>query len=388
VTRFSRRLPPETRPNAITSERAALDSSGAAIVDLTESNPTRVGLAYASDLLDSLASPAALTYSPQPLGLESARAAVAADCARRGARVDPDRVVLAASTSEAYAWLFKLFCNPGDAILAPQPSYPLFEHLARLEGVRLVPYAIEYHGRWEIDVETVAAAPAETRLMLAVSPNNPTGHTLSSRELAQLTAICRDRGWPLVVDEVFADYTLDEPAPLTDVAATSDVLTFTLGGASKTLGLPQVKLGWIVVGGPGAERQAALAMLELIADTYLSVSTPVQVAAPDLLRRAAPIREAIHDRVRVNLRRARELAAAFPSCRVLRVDGGWAAPIRIPATRSEEATVLELLRRERVFVHPGYFFDFSHEAFLVVSLLPEPAVFGEALERVLRFVHT
>ncbi len=386
--RFSRRLPSRTDANAIARALAGLRAAGTPVIDLTESNPTRAGFEYPPDLLDSLAGAQALAYDPHPFGLPGAREAVAADASRRGAAIDPADVVLTASTSESYSWLFKLLCDPGEAVLVPQPSYPLFEHLTRLEGVASVPYALDYHGRWEIDFDSLAAAPAATRAMLVVSPNNPTGSYMSRAELARAMEICSRRGWALIVDEVFADYTLDEPHPLTDLAARADVLCFTLGGASKSLGLPQVKLGWIVAGGPPGERHEALAALELIADTFLSVGTPVQVAAADLLRRGGAVRRAIHGRVRANLDRARAVAARYPSCDVLRVEGGWAAPIRVPATRDEERLVLDLLDLERVLVHPGYFFDFPREAVLVVSLLVREDVFGGALERVLAAAHS
>jgi alanine-synthesizing transaminase len=381
--RPSSRLPRESSPNALSKALDALRRSGTPVIDLTESNPTHAGIAYPDDLLVPLSAPAALRYEPQPLGLAAAREAVAADCARRGARVEPDQVVLSASTSEMYAWLFKLLCDAGESVLVPRPSYPLFEHLTRLEGVRAEPYPLAYHGRWEIDLERVAAAPAGVRAVLLVSPNNPTGSYVKAAEIEALTRLCRDRGWALIVDEVFADYALDADAPVTDVAARADVLTFSMGGASKSLGLPQVKLGWTVVGGPADDRAAALEGLELIADTFLSVGTPVQVAAASLLDRGAAVRAAIHARVRANLAAARRIAAAHPSCTLLPVEGGWSAVVRVPATRGEEVLVLELLSRERILTHPGYFFDFEHEAFLVVSLLvPEP-VFAGAFERTL-----
>lgn len=383
---FSNRLPPHTEPNALTVRLEALGASGAAIVDLTESNPTRVGIVYPPNLLEALVDPQALRYEPHPFGLASARAAVAADQRRRGSHVDPAHVVLTASTSEAYSWLFKLLCNPNDAVLVPRPSYPLFEHLTRLEGVRAEPYDLEYDGRWVIDIGSVAAAPRDTRALIVVSPNNPTGSYLSERELTQLSALCAERQWALVADEVFADYPLDEERPFTDIAARTDVLSFTLGGLSKSLGLPQLKLGWIVAGGGAAVRNAALAALELVADSFLSVNTPVQVAVPAFLDRAAAVRKAIHERIRRNLKRLREIGQHVPACEVLRAEGGWSAVLRVPATRSEEHLVLDLLDREHILVHPGYFFDFRREAYLVISLLPEPLVFDDAVSRVLRFV--
>ena len=382
---FSSRLPPQTDTNELTRVLAGLRASGAPIVDLTESNPTRVGIAYPAGLLAPLAQARALDYEPHSLGLPSARAAVAADHRRRGVEVDPAHIALTASTSEAYSWLFKLLCNPGECVLVPRPSYPLFEHLTRLEGVRAEPYDLEYHGRWEIDAGSLRTASAEVKAMLVVSPNNPAGSYISPSELEQLPAVCRDRRWALVADEVFADYPLDASSPLTDIATKAGVLSFTLAGLSKSVGLPQVKLGWIVVGGPPPQRDAALAALELIADSFLSVSTPVQVALPELLRQGAEIRTAIQHRTRENLHALRDAVRQFPACEVLRVEGGWSAVIRVPATRGEERLVLDLLQREHVLVHPGYFFDFRSEAFIVISLLPEAAIFRDAIARVLRF---
>jgi len=382
---LSRRLPPHADVNALTRALAARRAAGRPIADLTASNPTRAGFSYPPDLLAPLASARALRYEPHPFGMDAAREAVAREHARRGVTIDPGRVVLTASTSEAYTWLFKLLCDPGDTVLVPRPSYPLFEHLTRLEGVCAVPFHLEYHGRWEIDFETLDAAPARTRAVVIVSPNNPTGSFVGARELERLFALCGDRGWTLVADEVFADYPLEAEAPITDVAARADVPCVTLGGLSKSAGLPQLKLGWMVIGGPQAACAAALAGLELIADSFLSVGTPVQVAAGDLLERGAAIRAQIHGRTRANLATLRAAATSFPACEVLRAEGGWSAVVRVPATRSEEQLILELLDREGVLVHPGYFFDFPREAFLVLSLLPPPEIFSDAAARVLRF---
>ncbi|MGH8722451.1 MAG: pyridoxal phosphate-dependent aminotransferase, partial [Burkholderiales bacterium] len=249
------------------------------------------------------------------------------------------------------------------------------------------PYDLEYHGRWEIDTGSVArAATAGTRAVLVVTPNNPTGSYLKARELQWLSAFCAGRGLALVADEVFADYRLEAPtACVTDVALKTEALAFTLGGLSKSVGLPQLKLGWIVAGGAAPARAAALDALELIADSYLSVSTPVQVAAPDLLARGAIIRDGILGRVRGNLAALRAIAASFGACEVLACEGGWYAVIRVPATRTEDELVLGLLDRERILVHPGYFFDFPREAYVVVSLLPPPEAFADAAARMLQF---
>lgn len=361
-------------------------AEGAPYVDLTESNPTKAGIPYPTGILAPLSDPRALRYEPSSLGSLQARRAVADDHQRRGVVVDPAHVILTSSTSEAYSWLFKLLCNPGEGVLIPRPSYPLFDHLTMLEGVVAHPYALEYHGRWHVDFDSIASAPPNVRALLLVSPNNPTGSVVTADELERITAVCRRRGWALVVDEVFADYALDTDEALTDIATRSEVLCFTLAGLSKTIGLPQLKLGWCVVGGPPAERDAALAALEMVADSYLSVGTPVQVAAPALLSAGASIRHAIQARTGRNLATLRALTQTAPACEVLRAEGGWSAVLRVPATREEETLVLDLLRDERVIVHPGYFFDFASEAYLVLSLLPAEDVFADAVGRVLRYV--
>ena len=387
---FSNRLPPNPVPNALSRRLATLHAERVPYIDLTESNPTRAGFSYPADLLHGLADAEAFRYDPQPFGLPGARAAVAAEYDRRAAHVDPARIVLTASTSEAYGWLFKLLCNPGDQVLVPRPSYPLFEHLTRLEAVEAETYEIDYHARWEIDVASVARAITKrTRAVLVVSPNNPTGSYLKARELERLTALCIEHDLALVADEVFVDYELEAPGDrVSDVALKTEALAFTLGGLSKSAGLPQLKLGWIVVGGASPRRTAALEGLELIADSYLSVATPVQVAAADLLRRGALIRDGILGRLRDNLATLRRLAHGFPGASVLACEGGWYAVIRVPATRAEEDLVLGLLDRERILVHPGYFFDFPREAYLVTSLLPVPRVFSDAAARMLQFTST
>ena len=382
---FSNRLPPHSETNRLTRVLASLEAAGVPVTDLTASNPTTVGIAYPEGVFDALSAPDVGTYDPQPLGLATAREAVAADYARRGARVDPADVVLAASSSETYSWLFKLLCNPGEGVLVPQPSYPLFEHLTRLEAVQAIPYQLQYHGRWEIDIESVVTAPSSVRALLLVSPNNPTGSYVTKDEVGRLSSICRSRGWAIVADEVFADYPQEVDSAPTETVMDLDVLTFTLGGASKSLGLPQIKLGWTVVGGPRTERVRALAALEIVADTFLSVGTPVQRAAPSLMAHGDHIREQIRRRTSANLARARELGRDHSSCTLLPVEGGWSLVVRVPAVRSEDAFTLELLERERVLVHPGYFFDFPHEAYIVVSLLPPVDRFTDAFARTLRF---
>ncbi|HJU43831.1 MAG TPA: pyridoxal phosphate-dependent aminotransferase [Vicinamibacterales bacterium] len=358
--------------------------TGAAIADLTESNPTRVGLSYPDDLLTPLADARALEYEPQPLGLWAARAAVAADFRRRGIVLSADRVALTASTSEAYALLFKVLCDAGDEVLIPHPSYPLFEHLTRLESITAVPYALEYHGSWRVDIDSVRRAIGpRTRAILIVSPNNPTGSILHRDDLAALAEIAAAAKTPLIGDEVFADYRLDPAPAATHILADGDVLAFSLGGLSKSAALPQLKLGWIGFGGPPDRVDEVLAAYEVVADTYLSVATPVQAAAADLIERGAALRSQILARLKRNLEALRKAAAAFPAVDILPVEGGWSAVIQVPSVVSEEALVLALLEHEDILVHPGYFFDFPREAFMVVSLLVEPALFDRAMPRAL-----
>jgi alanine-synthesizing transaminase len=384
--RFSRRVPDELAPNRLARAVAARRAAGAPLLDLTETNPTRVGLVHSPDVLAALSDAAGLVYDPQPFGSPDARAAVAADYARRGLAVDPARILLTASTSEAYAYLLKLLADPGDEVLVPVPSYPLFDHLARLEAVRPVPYALEFDGAWRLDPVALARAVTEaTRAVFVVSPNNPTGSYLKRAELDAVAALCAARGLALVGDEVFFDYPLDPPwAPRASVLEARDALVFGLGGLSKAAALPQLKLAWIVVGGPAPLAEAACARLEVIADTYLSVSTPVQIASRALLAAGAAVRRAVQARIATNLSALRRAAARAPACRVLPVEGGWSAIVQVPATRAEEALVVELVEQDGVLVHPGYFFDFPREAFVVLSLLPPPAAFAEGVARLLR----
>jgi hypothetical protein len=406
---FSRRLRWPYQPNRLSRLLDEKRARGAAVLDLTESNPTRAGLSYPAEAIAAaLADPGAALYEPAPRGLEAARAAVAAYCAGRGRPVGPDRLILTAGTSEAYAILFKLLGDPGDAVLAPRPSYPLFDYLAALEGLRVVTYPIAYDDRWSIDLEALersfdSCGTAPPRVVVVVNPNNPTGSALRCSERTRLREICARRDAALISDEVFFDFLDREtveravrsgdaivsalgegPAPPVLAAERGNgALTFALGGLSKACGLPQMKLGWIVADGPGGAVGEALERLDLIADTYLSVGTPVMRAAGRLLEIGAGIQSAIRRRLEGNARILRDRTPAGCSCRVLSRDGGWYAVLQVPAVVPEEDLVLALLSEDDVLVHPGYFFDFSREAYLVLSLLPEPATFDEALRLIL-----
>lgn len=388
---FSSRVPADFNSNALARAVSGARMTGRALIDLTLSNPTRAAIPYPPGLFHSLAAPVVSRYAPSPLGLECARRAVAADYARRGLDVPWDRICLTTSTSEAYSLLFKLLCEPGgDGVLVPVPSYPLFEHLTRLDGVAAQPYRLEYHGRWSLDLADLDSQwQANTRAVLAVSPNNPTGSVLSAGELAALDARSAARDAALIIDEVFADYPLHRVAPpIRNLAAAVPprALTFRLGGLSKSAALPQLKLGWIAVDGPASLVAAALERLELVCDAYLSVSTPVQVAAADLIAGGDGPRRALLARIAANHTELCQLAAAHPAVEVLDTEAGWSVVVRIPARASEEATVVGLVEGAGVLVHPGYFFDFPHEAYLVLSLLPEEPVFGEGVRRMLEWI--
>ena len=383
---FSNRVPANLAPNRITEALRAIRASGAPYIDLTESNPTRAGFDYPADLLAPLGDARALRYAPSPLGLIDARRAVAADYARQGLVVPPERIALTASTSDAYSLLFKLLANAGDDLLVPRPGYPLFDHLTQLDLVEARYYDLDVNGAWAIDLAGLEQAlTPRTRAVLVVSPNNPTGSFISAAEFDRLAAICAARGSAMIVDEVFADYEL-EPGAASRAgrgAARQDVLSFSLGGLSKSIGLPQVKLGWIAIGGPDRLVADALERLELICDTYLAVSTPVQLAAGELLARGALVRSHIATRIRANYRTLQEMISGAPSCRVPPAAGGWYAVLQVPSFEPEEDLVLRLLN-DGLLTQPGYFFDFPRESYLIVSLLPPEAAFSDGISRVLR----
>ena len=392
--RFSARVPADLSANRLARAIQRARAAGP-LVDLTESNPTRAGFQYPEDLLAPLAHPRGLVYEPAPFGLPGARRAVAGEYARRGVSIDPGRIVLAASTSDAYSLLFKLLADGGDEIVVPRPSYPLFDHLTRLDGVTAVPYDLEYHDGWTVDLAGLERAlTPRTRAVLIVNPNNPTGSFVKRDELVRLKRICGAAGIAIVADEVFADYELQPGAaaaagPVIDSnPGGTDPLIVSLGGLSKSAGLPQIKLGWMVLGGPDAVVGPALERLEFVCDAYLSVSTPVQAAAAELIARSAPIRAQIQGRTAANYRRLLSQAAAVPACGVLRADGGWYGVLQVPSLEPEEDLVVALVEQAGVLAHPGYFFDFPRESFLIVSLLPPESVFADGVDRVLQHIES
>jgi hypothetical protein len=373
----------DLRKNRLSAAIEQRVQSGRASLDLTVSNPTRVGLPEnGAAILASLSSEAGLRYQPEPFGLPTAREAVAALWRARGIPVPISRVVLTASTSEAYSFLFKLLCDPGDAVLVPRPSYPLLEHLCRYEGVEAVPYSLAYDGAWHIDFASLkAAVTPRTRAIVVVSPNNPTGSYLKSDELARLAGL----GLPIVSDEVFAAYPVSpDTRRVASALETADTLVFALDGLSKLAALPQMKLAWITLGGPAPLVADALARLEMICDSFLSPGAMVQHALPALLEASAVTRHAIERRLARNFTALTTLLAGT-ELTPLTCEGGWYAVVRLPAIRAEEDWVLGLLEHRDVLVQPGFFYDFESEPYAVLSLLTEEPTFTEGVRRLVSF---
>jgi aspartate/methionine/tyrosine aminotransferase len=363
--KFSRRLPHEIHANTLAGLLAKKRARGARIFDLTESNPTNAGIQYPAGFLAGLTSETAMRYEPEPFGMPSARERIGAEYG-----TDPSRIVLTASTSEAYSWLFKLFCDPGDEVLIPRPSYPLFDYLAALESVETKHYGLFYDHGWFIDFHTLENAISKrTRAVVLVNPNNPTGHFIRRHEVDRLAQL----GLPIISDEVFQDYLL-EPAEdsVRTVRGFEGGLTFSLNGLSKAAGLPQMKLAWMIASGPADQVEPALERLEIIADTYLSVGTPVQCGLDALLRLRSGVQEQIMRRLRANQEALRE-----SGLQALDAEAGWYAIVRL-----EEGAELSLLEEHNVLVQPGYFYDFENPSYAVISLLTESSVFQEGVTRI------
>jgi alanine-synthesizing transaminase len=386
---FARRTNWELHPNRFAEALNAHRAAGKELLDLTASNPPDAQLKYDADaILSAFGNPKLLEYHPESKGLLCAREAVAeyyTECVGTGhspvPRADPERVLLTTSTSEAYTYAFRLLCDPGDEVLIPTPSYPLFEYLAGLQDVKLVPYPLFYDHGWHTDFHALRQSiTVRTRAIILVNPNNPTGSYVSEREREELNAICREHNVALIVDEVFLDYSLGEARP--SFAFNDAALTFTLSGVSKISGLPQMKLAWMVISGPEEVAGAALARVEVISDTYLSMNAPVQLAARALLEQRHSIREQLMSRVQVNLCELdRQLTGSSVSR--LQVEGGWYAVLRVPRVQADEELAIALLETTNVLVQPGYFYDFPNDGYIVVSLITPEETFKEGMRRLL-----
>jgi alanine-synthesizing transaminase len=387
---FSKRTHWPLSLNRLSRTLASLDARS--IINLTESNPTHCGLAYESQkILGALANNGALSYWPDPRGPGAGRDAVVAYYLERGVSLTPDQVFITSSTSEAYSYVFRLLCDAGDSVLVPQPSYPLFDFLARLDDVCANPYPLVYDQGWQVDQGALQEKIRPgTRAILAVNPNNPTGSYLSSADRRWMRKLCRENELALVADEVFLDYSLEGPenGASQSVAGETEALALTLSGISKISALPQMKLAWIVVNGPTGLRDEAISRLEVVADTYLSVSAPTGLALPELLQTRASIQPQILRRARANLARLDSMLRPAAPVSRLRAEGGWCAVLRLPATRTDEEWAVAFLELDGVLVHPGHFYDFRSEGYQVVSLLVEEEKFEEGVRRLLSRVQT
>jgi aspartate/methionine/tyrosine aminotransferase len=369
-------------PNRLSEALAAHRSAGKPLIDLTASNPTECGFMYDREkILSALANPLSLSYEPEPKGLHAAREAVVGYYADRGARVAASDMLLTTSTSEAYSFVLRILCNPGDEVLIPTPSYPLFDLLADIQDVRLVRYPLIYDHGWQIDFFALEALlNTRTRAVVVVHPNNPTGHFTKHDERLRLNQICADRQIAVIADEVFLDFSLYAKPPIS-WAANAETLTFTMSGLSKICGLPQMKVAWLAVSGPKDLKAQALDRLEVIADTYLSMNAPVQHAIPQFLEQRHEFQRQLMSRVTGNLAELdRQLATQKP-CSRLEIKGGWYAVLRVPATRTDEEVALDLIEKKGVYVHPGHFYDFPTDGYLIVSLIAAENEFAEGIKR-------
>ena len=386
---FSDRTNWKLTRNRFTKAWEQVRAAGREVLDLTISNPTRAGFDYdQAAILGALSSPRAMDYDPQPKGLLEARQAVSGYYGEQPAttELDPEQLILTTSTSEGYSYVFRLLCNPGDEVLIPKPSYPLFEFLGDLQDVKLVPYPLIYDHGWQIDFPSMPKAVSPlTRAVVVVHPNNPTGSYLKPDERDTLNRFCAEHDLALVGDEVFLDYAHDGRSR-SSLALNREVLTFTLSGLSKVSALPQMKVAWMVASGPKAQWKDAVARLEVIADTYLSMNAPIQWAVPILLEQRKSMQKQLLDRVLANLTELDRQLATRKSCQRLGVEGGWYAVLRVPVTRSDEDLTIELLRSKSVLVHPGHFYDFPGEGHLVLSLIGPQGEFAEGIRRVLEIV--
>ena len=382
---FADRTAWNLKVNRLSEALAQHRAAGKPLLDLTVSNPTECGFEYdRGAILQALANPASLAYNPDPRGLPIARQAVAAYYAARAVEVPADSIILTTSTSEAYSFAFRALCNPGDEILIPEPSYPLFAFLADIQDVKLVRYPLDYDYGWQINFHLLQQAISErTRGVIVVHPNNPTGHFTKPRELEKLNELCSARKLAIIADEVFLDFTLQPGQPPFTFAQNDAALTFTMSGLSKISGLPQMKAAWLVASGLEPLRSQAFARLEIIADTYLSMNAPVQHALPALVEQRHRFQTQLLARLRKNLAELDRQLGTQKFCARLVLEAGWYAVLRVPATRSDEELAIALLRRENIYVHPGHFYDFSSDGFLIVSLITREEEFAEGVKLLL-----
>lgn len=391
---YSKRTDWKLEENAYTRALRRHRDGGKLVLDLTASNPTTCGFQYdESAILSALQASGALQYEPEPKGLESARAAVVEYYRRKdpASRIDAERLILTTGTSEAYSFLFRLLCEPGDEIVVAHPSYPLFDFLATIQDVKLRPFRLLYDHGWQIDFRGLRdALGARSRAILLVHPNNPTGNFIGFDEAEQLQAICRERNLALVVDEVFLDYGIpaanSRRKPHGSFVSSSQALTFVLSGLSKIAGLPQMKIGWIAASGPESFVSDAMARLEIVSDTYLSLSAPLQHALPALLAQREKMQPQLLARIETNLAQLDEQLARQKLVSRLEIEGGWYAVLRVPAVQSDEELAIRLLQKHSVLVQPGHFFEFADEGYLIVSLLTPAAQFSDGIQRLLACV--
>jgi alanine-synthesizing transaminase len=371
------------KPNRLAAALERYKSSGRRLLDLSVSNPTECCFNYdAPAILHAFSTPASMEYHPDPRGLKSARQAVSDYYAAHGERLAIEDLLLTASTSEAYSFIFRLLCNPDDELLIPTPSYPLFDFLADVNDVKLTRYPLFYDHGWHIDMHALKqAVTPRTRGAIVVHPNNPTGHFTRPDEVAQLNQICSDNQMAIIADEVFLDFSLGATAK--SFVANQGALTFTMSGISKISGLPQMKFAWLAVSGREGLKREVLARLEMIADTYLSLNAPIQLAAPVLLQQRDVFQQQLIARMRANLAELDLQLVKTPQLNRLAVEGGWYAVLRVPATRPDEDLAIELLEKHDVYVHPGHFYDFSGDGYLVVSLITPEEEFAEGLGRMM-----
>lgn len=367
---FSSRTEWDTRANPLAAALERRRESGRPILDWTVSNPTLCSFDYPADaILSALASTAALRYEPDSLGMLRARAAVSLFYEEIGERVPPGRIVLTASSSEAYSYLFTLLCNPGDSVLVPKPGYPLLEDLARVNNVRVMPYRLLYDGAWHIDADSLRTAlHRDTRAIVLINPNNPTGNFVAAGERDMVSAFAREHDLAVIADEVFLTFPFDPGHRPRSLLTLGAPLVFVISGLSKLAGLPQMKLGWVSLAGDDEHVAGALRRLEIIADTYLSVNTPVQVALPSILDSALKTGEEIRKRVAANYAALVDMTRGSPVS-VLHSDGGWNAVLRLPATRTDDEWSLRMLERHGLLVYPGHFFEMDLKGCIVVSTL-------------------